>query len=91
MVSGSWTAGAKAAVLTVNGQTVTDEILSVTYTDDINGAGDALRLGASSAARVRVVIDSPSVTYAGAELTVSIGGIPLGTFEVTNTSEKEPT
>ncbi len=78
----SWAAGRKAAVLTVNGVTVQDTLLSVTYTDDLNGDGSAVTLGATAAASVTIVVDTPSVTYTGAAITLSIGGVPLGVFTV---------
>ena len=88
MISGSWPTGAKSAALTVNGAAVSDELVSIAYTDDLTG-GSAMTIGAAAAARVRFVVDGPSVDYEGAAVSITIGGIPLGTFYVTDHSERD--
>lgn len=88
MISGNWPAGRKELSLTVNGAPVTDEVRSLTYTDDLNGDSAAVMLGSTAAAQVVLVIDGPGVSYAGAELAVSLGGVPLGVFAVTKTERR---
>lgn len=88
MISGNWPTGRKELELTVNGAATADEVRSLTYTDDLNGDGTAVMLGSTVAAQIVLVIDSPGASYAGAELAVSLGGVPLGVFAVTKTERR---
>lgn len=88
MINTDWPSGRKDAVLTVNGVTVADELRSVTYKDDLNGDSGAVMLGSATAAQLVLVIDGPSVTYTDAELTLSLGGVPLGVFHVSRTEQR---
>lgn len=89
MINKDWPSGRKDAVLTVNGVTVADELRSVTYKDDLNGDSGAVMLGSATAAQLVLVIDGPSVTYTDAELTLSLGGVPLGVFHVSQTEKQD--
>lgn len=88
MISGNWPTGRKELELTVNGTATADEVRSLTYTDDLNGDSTAVMLGSTVAAQIVLVIDSPGASYAGAELAVSLGGVPLGVFAVTKTERR---
>lgn len=88
MISGNWPTGRKELELTVNGAATADEVRSLTYTDDLNGDSTAVMLGSTAAAQIVLVIDSPGASYAGAELAVSLGGVPLGVFAVTKTERR---
>ena len=82
MISGQWTAGAKTLRLTLDGQTVSEDVISATLRDDINGGSDP-KLGTTTAARLQLVIHKPGAAFLGKTLTAAVAGIPLGVFTVT--------
>lgn len=88
MINVNWPTGYKKPVLTVNGGVVEEELRSLTYTDDLNGDSASVMLGSTTAAQIVFVIDSPHAEYAGAEVSVSVGGVPLGVFAVTKTERR---
>ncbi|MCD7768657.1 MAG: tail fiber domain-containing protein [Oscillospiraceae bacterium] len=82
MISGEWTAGVKAAAMTVDGVATEDAISAIVYTDDLNGDSEYVKIGSTSAAHIQVTVKQPSMTYADKQIAVSIGGVPLGVFTV---------
>ena len=89
MIQGTWPLGAKTIALTLNGSAVSEEILSLTYTDDLNGSSEDVLLGSTCAAQLTMVIDHPQNEFDGGEITVSVGGVPLGRFTVHSARKRD--
>ncbi|MBQ9166125.1 MAG: H-type lectin domain-containing protein [Oscillospiraceae bacterium] len=79
----------RKAVFIINGVELEEEVVSITYTGELNGDDSSLRLGGAGSCWVKIKLKQTAQIWKGRRFSLKIADIPMGVFQVTEVTTTE--
>lgn len=79
----------RQAVLMIDGKALEEELVSISYTGELNGDDSRLRLGGAGSCWVKIKLKQTAQVWKDRRFSLKIADIPMGVFQVTEVTTTE--